>query len=429
MRAFIQLFIGVLIIFPVYLFAQQNDLNFYIEKAKANSPFIHKNINEKKVVQLDIEQLKSIYSKPEVTVEAGVLFAPIISHDNNNNQFQLVTKDATDYSGYDLAATDGGQYQAVFSLKQGLFTGSKVKTFKERADIENLISDNNIELTNHELENAVTHQYILCLKSEKQAASSKQLIKVVEDELQTLQKLAENAIYKKTDVMLLEITRQNYLQEYETYLSEYKSNIYDLNLLCGINNESEVTIQDTTFQMNQEINSGSRFLTAFYLDSLSITADRKIYELKYKPDVNFFANGGMNAVYLPAFNRLGFATGLNFKMYLFDGNQRDIERQRSEIKLETLSFEKQKSIEQNSIQKNFTQSRIQSLNKRILLANNQLEQYNELLGNYKIQLENGQISVMDYKYLIKEISTKKQEKLMLEMEKQIVVNAWNYWNY
>jgi hypothetical protein len=36
---------------------------------------------------------------------------------------------------------------------------------------------------------------------------------------------------------------------------------------------------------------------------------------------------------------------------------------------------------------------------------------------------------MDYKYFIKEISTKKQEKLLLEMEKQIVVNAYNYWNY
>lgn len=429
MSAFFKLLSAVLLLFPINLNAQQYDLDFYIEKAKENSPFIHKNINEKKVVQLDLEQLKSIYSKPEVTVEAGVLFAPIISHDNNNRQFQLVTKDATDYTGYDLAATDGGQYQAVVSLKQGLFTGSKVKTFKERADIENLISDNNIELTNHELENAVTHQYILCLKSEKQAGSSKELIKVVEDELQTLQKLAENAIYKKTDVMLLEITRQNYLQEYETYLSEYKSNIYDLNLLCGINDENEVTIQDTTFHLNPEINSGSRFLTAFYLDSLSIASNRKIFELKYKPDVNFFANGGMNAVYMPAFNRLGFSTGLSFSMYLFDGNQRDFERQRSEIKLETLTFEKQKSMEQNTIQKNFTMSRIHSINNRILLANKQLEQYTELLGIYKIQLEQAEISVMDYKYLIKEISTKKQEKLLLEMEKQIVVNAWNYWNY
>jgi len=429
MSAFLNLLCSVLLIFPINLLAQQHDLKFYIEKAKENSPFIHKNINEKKVIQLDLEQLKSIYSKPEVTVEAGVLFAPIVSHDNNNNSFQLVTKDATDYTGYDLAATDGGQYQAVVSLKQSLFTGSKLKTFQERAVIQNQISENKIELTNHELENAVTHQYILCLKSEKQSKNSLEIIKQVEDELNTMQKLVQNAIFKKTDLMLLEITRQNYQQEYETFVSEYRSNIYDLNLLCGINDESEITIQDTTFLLKPEINAGSRFLKAYYLDSLSVAADRKIFELKYKPDVNFFANGGLNAVYLPAFNRLGFATGLNFSMYLFDGNQRDIDRQRSEINLETLNFEKEKTKQQNIIQKNFTLSRIQSINKRILLANQQLEQYDKLLSVYKIQLEQGEISVMDYKYVIKEISTKKQEKLLLEMEKQIVVNAYNYWNY
>jgi hypothetical protein len=36
---------------------------------------------------------------------------------------------------------------------------------------------------------------------------------------------------------------------------------------------------------------------------------------------------------------------------------------------------------------------------------------------------------MDYKYLIKEIAVKKQETSLLEMEKQMVINAWNYWNY
>ena len=116
-------------------------------------------------------------------------------------------------------------------------------------------------------------------------------------------------------------------------------------------------------------------------------------------------------------------------MNLFDGNQRDIERQRSEINIETLNFEKEKIKQQNTIQKNFILSRIQSINDRILLANQQLEQYGKLLEVYEIHLKKGEISVMEYKYFIKEISTKKQEKLLLEMEKQIVVNAYNYWNY
>ena len=409
--------------------AQQRDLNFYLEKAKENSPFIHKNQNDKKLVQLDMDQLKSIYSRPEVTAEAGVLFAPIISHDNNKNKFQLVTKDATDYTGYDLAATDGGQYQGIITVQQGLFNGSKLQTFAEKADIQNQISDNNIELTIHELENVVKHQYILCLKSEKQANNSLALEKELDDQVQTMKTLVLSAIYKQSDLMLLEITRQNYLQEYETYMAEYKSNVYDLNLICGIIDNEEVKLQDITFQQNLLLTTKSRFLTSYFLDSLSIAADQKISELKYKPQLSLFANGGMNAVYVPSFNRFGFSTGLTFGMTIFDGNQREIERQKSIINLETLEFEKQKSREQNTIQKNYTLSQLNSLNSRISLANEQLEQYSKLLEMYKIQLGVAEISVMDYKYLIKEISTKKQETLLLEMEKQLVINAWNYWNY
>lgn len=429
MKAIIKWGIFILILSPFPIFAQQHDLTFFIEKAKANSPFIHKNENDKKLVQLDLQQIKTIYSKPEITVEAGVLFAPILSHDNNENKFQWVTKDAHDYTGYDLAATDGGQYQSVVSLKQGLFNGSKIHAFEEKAAIQNQMSDNTIELTVHELENVVSHQYILCLKSEKQAENSLALVGEVEDELQTLHKLVESAIYKQSDLMLLEIVRQNYLQEYETFAAEYRNMLYDLNLLCGIDNETEVKIASVEFVRNAEIGADSRFLTSFLLDSLALAADQKISELKYKPTLNLFANTGMNAVYLPDFNRFGFSTGLTFNWTIFDGNQRNIERKKSEINFETLQFEKQKTMVQNTVQKNYSVSQIQSLNKRIELANNQLEQYTELLKLYKIQLQQAEISVMDYKYLIKEIAVKKQETSLLEMEKQMVINAWNYWNY
>jgi hypothetical protein len=48
------------------------------------------------------------------------------------------------------------------------------------------------------------------------------------------------------------------------------------------------------------------------VDSLNITADQSISDLKYKPQVNLFANAGLNAIYLPAFNRFGLSTGITF---------------------------------------------------------------------------------------------------------------------
>jgi len=429
MKTYLLLLFSTLFLLPGQLLAQHHNLDFYLQQARANSPFIQQNKNEKRLIQLDIEQLKNIYSKPVVTTDASVLFAPIVARDNGSSQFKLATKDAKRYTGYDLATTDGGQYVAGVTVTQGLFNGKKLDTHAEKADIRNRISDNNIEFTLHELENAVKHQYLLCLKSKKQADSNQQLIKEVENEIATIKPLVENAIYKQSDLKLLQITLQNYQQAYETFKADYRDNIYNLNLLCGVNEGADTEIEPVEFHLSPVISSGSRFLTSFYLDSLSIVADRKISELKYQPQVNLFANAGMNATYVPSINRLGFSTGATFSLTLFDGHQRKLKAQKAKINLETLQFKMQNRKKEINIQRKFTLDKLASLNKRISLATRQLEQYNELLKMYKSELSQASISVMDYKYLLKDISTKKQEKLLLEMEKQMVINAWNYWNY
>lgn len=419
----------LVLLFPAEIFAQSHSLEFYLEQAKANSSLIHQNRNEKQLVRLDMEQIRKIYSKPEVTVNATVLFAPIISRDGGSGKFQLVTKDATDYTGYDLAATDGGQYQGVVSVNQGIFNGRKMDTYNSKAEIQQQIHDNNIQLTEHELENAVKHQYLLCLKSMRQAKNNLELAQEVGNQISIMKELVRNAIYKQSDLKLLEIARQNYEQFYETFYAEYRDNIYNLNLLCGINEGADTEIEPVEFSLNREKVDNSKFLTSFYLDSLAIIADRNISELKYRPQVNLFANAGMNAVHLPAFNRFGFSTGATFSLTLFDGQQRKTEFEKSMINLENIRFNKQQTLARVEIQKNFTLDKLRSLDKRILLADNQLEQYNQLLSMYKSQLGHGTISVMDYSYLLKDISEKKQERLLLEMEKQMVINAYNYWNY
>jgi outer membrane protein TolC len=431
MKLNFQTFIFWIFLVPMHTFGQHHSLDFYLDQAKTNSTFIHQNQSEKQLVQLDMEQIRKIYSRPEVTVDANVLFAPIISRDQDPSQFKLTAQDGdvNDYTGYDLASTDGGQFQSVVSLNQGLFNSRKIETYNDRAEIQKQINDNNIQLNEHDLENAVCHQYLLCLKSKMQADNNLDLAREVDEEIAIMKELVQNAIYKQSDLKLLEITRQNYEQAYETSRAEYRDNIYNLNLLCGVDEGADVEIEPVEFSLNQKVVINSQFLTSYYLDSLAIIADRNISELKYKPQVNLFADAGMNAVYLPSFNRFGFSTGVTFSLMLFDGQQRKLEFKKSQIYIENLQFNKEKIKTQNEIQKNFTLDKLNSLDKRISLADDQLEQYNQLLTIYKSQLGQGDISVMDYSYLLKDISEKKQERLLFEMEKQMVINAYNYWNY
>jgi outer membrane protein TolC len=409
--------------------AQQRDLSFYLDQAKINSPLINQNQNESKIVMLDLQQINSILSKPEINLISGVMFAPVISHDNNSNHFELVSDGATNYTGYDLALTDGGQYQAVVSVRQPLFTGSRYKTYADKASISSQINANNIALTIHELEQIVGYQYILCLKSKMQINNELSLLRELDEQVMRMQRLVENAIYKQTDLMLLQIEVQNYEAEYRMLQGEYVTNIYDLNLICGIRDTSLADIQETDFVLKPAIVLNSNFLTGYRLDSLNIIADQSINELKYKPQLDLFADAGLFAAYLPYPERIGFSTGVSFSWNIFDGHQRDIQREKSNISLQTLEFEKNNFFIQNDISKNKILNQIETIDQRLRLYEQQAEQYDRLYNAYSMELSLGEASVMDFKNLLKDIAAKKQETLLLKMERQLLINSYNYLTY
>jgi hypothetical protein len=411
------------------LVAQQRDLKYYLEKAGTNSPLINKSRNDNKLVSLDLQQLNSILKKPEINVISGVTFAPIISHDNNVNRFELVSNGATSYNGYDLALSDGGQYQAVVSVRQPLMAGSKYKTYESKAGISGQISENNIALTIHELEQVVGYQYILCIKSIKQAENSLSLFNALEAQLKILQKLVDNAIYKQTDLILLQIEVQDLNSEYRSFQAEYMTNLFDLNLICGINDTTRVQLQDLDVLLRPENAGRSNFLTAYRLDSLSIIADQSISELKYKPQLDLFADAGLFAAYLPYLTRFGFSTGITFSWNIFDGHQRDIQRGKSAINIQNLEFEKQFQMTQNYVSKKKIINQFNDVNEKIILREKQADQYRKLYETYTRELAVGEASVMDFKNLIKDIAAKKQEILILKMERQLLVNSYNYLNY
>lgn len=409
--------------------AQKRSLDFYISKATAFSPLINQAQNENSIVGLDLELMKSILTKPEINVDANVLFAPIISHNNNKNRFEPVSDGAANYNGYDLAVTDGGQYQSVISLKQPLFAGSNFNTYANKAAVSRQINDTRIALTTHDLEKVISHQYILCLKAKRSADINVELLKELEEQLQIMQRLVENAIYKQSDLMLMQIELENYKLNYVASLSEFKNNLFDLNLLCGIKDTTSVDLQEIDPQLKNITTVSSEFLNSFRLDSLNIYSEQQISDLKYKPQVNFFADAGLNAVYLPTINRLGFSTGLNLSWNIFDGHQQKIQKQKSAVNLLSLDFEKQNFISQQKINKNNIRNQIASLNNRILLTDSQLDKYDQLLKVYHVQLTQGEISVIDFKNILKDIAAKKQDRLMLAMEKQALIISFNYWNY
>lgn len=419
----------IFLLSPFVAKVQSYNLNFYLDQAKKNSPVIHKSANDNKLITLNIKQVKAVLSKPEISIDGTITFAPIISHYKNANRFEWVSSGSTNYTGYDLALTDGGQYQAGISIKQPLFRGSEYKAYSQKEDIAHQINGNQISLNIHQLEQLINYQYILCLKSKKQIELSLEGLEQINSQVELMNKLVASAIYKQTDLMLLQIEQDNIAAHTRIFQSDYKNNLYDLNLLCGINDTTLVDIQDVVFEINTQPSTPSHFLTTYALDSMKILTNQNIFNQKYKPKLFLFSNAGLNSIYLPSLNRLGFSLGLTFNWTIFDGQQRNIQQQKSVISHNTLEFEKQNFETQIKIQKNKSLQQIHTLEEREKIAKVQIKKYYELILVYQKELSVGDISIMDLKTLMRDVLTKQQELVVIEMQRQAIINSYNYWNY
>jgi outer membrane protein TolC len=410
-------------------FSQQRDLNFYIGQAKKNSPLINKNKNDNKIIILDLQQTERVLNSPVISLESSLLFAPIISHDVVPSTIAIASNGSSKYTGYDLGITNGGQYQAFISVKQPLFGNVNLKAYSAKSDISQKRNDNSTTLTNHEIEQLVGYQFILCMKSKTQVRNSEVILHQLDDQLNIMHKLVENAVYKQSDLMLLEIEKQNAEITIKSFKDDNKTNLNDLNLLCGIKDSESIDIQETELTIPTRICSESKFLTSYKLDSLGIVADQTISELKYKPQLNAFANAGFNATGIPTFERFGFSFGLNFSWTLYDGNQRKFEQDKSLVNIASLQFEKEHFKTQQEINRDNILSQMKAIDEREMILKSQLNQYDKLYKVYSDELARGLVSVMDFKNLLKDVTSKKQDFLLLKMEKQLLINSLNYWNY
>ncbi|HHH54293.1 MAG TPA: TolC family protein [Bacteroidetes bacterium] len=407
----------------------QNNLDYFVNKALKNSPLLQKQNNENKILDLDIKLFEKIYNSPTVSLNANVIFAPIISTDNNNTKFELASAGANNYYGYDLGASNGGQYQALISVNQPLFTKKYLEAQKSKITILKEKYENQVVLTKLELKQAVTHQYILCIQSKKSIDNAIEINDILQTQIDEMKPLVNAGIFKYIDLKWIEIALKNNKVEQERLKIEYQSNVNALNLLCGVETNKIADLEFINLQLSNPLQTNSVFSNQYKLDSLMVQSDQKIANLKYLPQVNAFGDLGLNATYLPRLNRLGFSVGIGLNWNLFDGHHQKLKEQQNQIKLENLQYDKAYFVHQNTIRKNNLLSQMQSLDKQLVLINQQLKDYQDLLKLYQVELKEGLVSVLELKTVIKEIALQKQAKTNLKLSKQVIINAYNYWNH
>lgn len=407
----------------------QDNIKYYTDIAKQNSPLVQDNMNQSAVNQLEIQRLKAFYTKPQIGVSALYQFSPIISQDNGKTRFETNSNSADNYYGYDLAASNGGQYQALLNLTQPLFNKKKYETASEQIDVASKINENNAKLSAHDIEKIVTDQYILCLQDKRQLTYAVGMTQLLSEQKDIMQKLVEGSVYKQSDLSLMKIEYQNMLSQQATFKVNYQRDLMNLNVLCGINDTTLVDLQDLDLKLVNSKENPS-FLEKYRLDSLNLVAQQKTFELKYKPQISFFANTGLNAVYAPTIpKRFGVTGGLIFNYNFFDGHQKDINKEKIIAQQKTVDAYRENFLTQNAMRKAQIISELNTYDQRISISQQQLKDYEVLLNNYKQEIMSGQLSILNYITVLKSRAITQRDYTLLYAQQQSLINAYNYWNW
>jgi hypothetical protein len=407
----------------------QHDLQSYIQLAKDNSPLIKDNINQSEATKIEVERLKALYTKPQVGITANYLFAPVVSQDNGKTTLLLNPDNPNKYFGQDVGLTNGGLYQGLVGVNQPLFMQSKFNVIADEAMISTKMNENNIRLTNYELEKIVTDQYLLCLQNLNQIKFIDKYIGLLKEQKDLIAKLVNGSVFKLSDVTLLNIEIQSQLIAQQTIQASYKKNLMDMNTIAGITDTAYHELTGTILQLSTA-NNISSFIEKYSLDSSVLIAQQKVFELRYKPQWNVFANGGLNASNISTLpRRFGVTAGISYTKTLFDGRQRQINQRRTVTLLKTSQAYKDNFLNQNTIRKNNLLEQINAIDARVKLTQAQVQEYDKLLGYYKQELIRGQISVINYVNTIKSAIVLENDFITLQSNRQLLINTYNYWNH
>lgn len=410
-------------------YGQGNSLSYYIEAAKQNSPLLNDYRNQIRIEQDESQRLKAMYRHSRLEVNGDYLFVPIVSKNGGRTSFQWNARDAVDYYGYDLGESSGFLHAGV-TWAQPLLGNSSYKVAQEQSRINTEIARNHIRLEEHQLERAVTEQYLLCLLDQTQAAFADSVGAVLVRQKEIVCRLVENGLAKESDLQLLAIEQEANEELRLSTRQSYHTHLMDLNLLCGIGDTSDVPLADVGVELHRPYMYNSLFTEQYRLDSLNTAASLRSFNLQYKPRLDFFVNGGLQVGDFAGWYRhFGWSAGLTFRWTIFDGRQKRWKQRQATWQQESIRAYKENAEYQRRMRLRQCLAELDKYDRRADALQRQLSGYDEVLSSYAKEVEAGQVSVLDYITVLRNKIQAERDCLLLRTNRQLVITTYNYWNY
>lgn len=407
----------ILVLFLNALFSSfaigQRSLDEYLQSAIKNSPVFIDNLNQINALRFD-SLLMRANLKPQVNFTSNDFFAPTI------NGF-----------GYDQIITNGGNYNAIVGVNYGLVKKNNLNNKFSSLNIQKQILDLNIKLTERDLKQAVSNQYITVYGEQQALNNVNKVLSILHEEENVLKIMAEKGIYHQTDFLSFSITNKQQQLAYSQQKLQAQSDLYLLNYLSGILDTTYINLPEPGIHLTQNISSYQSIqFRQFAFDSLKLVNTTEQLKLNYQPKINLLGDAGYNSSLIyQAGKNFGASVGLNLTVPIYDGNQRKLQIEKIQLSENTRTcyadfYKKQFSIKQKQLLQ-----QIYDTDKLILQANEQLTMTEKLLNvNIKL-LETGDTHIADYILSFANYISSQLILQQLNTSKLQFINQYNYLNY
>lgn len=418
------LVIPLLLGFPLLSSAQETLQSFIDSALISNSEAVSIN-TQIRSYQYDDQMISAILQSPKAFVSSEVLVSPYVN--NNGKLIDIAPSDKA--IGYDIGITNGGLYSLLFNLQLPLLKGKQVSHLQEQNQVEVEKLKNRLKLIEIEMNRIIGNIYFDALNQQVTVENNRKNTALLNDQFQIIKSLTRKGLYRISDYKLMELELKSDSINLNTSINDLELAIRQLKAACGIQNREISTLTSPQISQSEPLSSPSLFVSSFAYDSLAATTQQKVFNDQYRPQLNAYANSGLNSTSIPMMQRhVGASAGIQLSYILFDGHQRKINEEQQMLRIsEALS---QKQLKLNEV-KTQADALLQNIGKTKTELNKQKQiqdEYKELLKLYQDEVQRAQISVIDLIAFLQKYSSINLNISIKKITLNQLINEYNYWN-
>ena len=404
----------------------QNVLNQYVDSARVNNAQIIQLRKQIGILELGKKSIKAIYKAPKGYLSSEVDLTPYF----NNNGNVITTNPSPNAYGYDVAVSNGGLYSALMNVDVPVFvkkTTSNALNFQE-VQINALA----IRLKNYDfaLKQQVANLYYNALSAQLSYRTQQESVKLLNHEVKLLQVLTQKGLYKIVDFELLKTTLASDSIKLKNLAVSYRLQLMQLKSFCGINDSTLEVLEMKNLTLSTEKEKTSAFLLPYKNDSLSAIAENRLFNNRYEPTVTFFSNAGLNAAAIPGIQHyLGLGVGVRLTYTLFDGKQKQVNKEQSLMRIDQSSQLKNLKSKDIQLKRKELLKAIADAKKNLHQQEKLKKEYQNLIALYKTEVKKGQVSITAFLMALRNYNNMKLYYGLQQISLNKLINQYNYWNH